>query len=93
MGAVLANSSDCSSLIGVIKKYMVEVAKATPVATPKLLADLLNKVKSLIPTDSPIPKMGPINGEINIAPIITAVLFTFKPIEAIKIEQIKIYTL
>ena len=45
---------------------------------------------SLIATDIPIPKIGPIKGEINIAPITTAVEFAFKPIEAMKIEQIKI---
>ena len=32
----------------------------------------------------------PISGDINIAPIITAVLFIFKPIEAINIAKIKI---
>ena len=40
--------------------------------------------------DIPIPRMGPINGEINMAPITTAVESAFKPTEATKIEQIKI---
>ena len=40
--------------------------------------------------DKPIPKIGPINGEISIAPITTAVELTFKPIEATKIENTKI---
>ena len=40
--------------------------------------------------DIPIPKIGPINGEINIAPITTAVESAFNPIEATKIEHIKI---
>ena len=88
VGVVLASSSDCSSFNGVNKKYIVEVNKATPAAIPKLLNYLFSKVKSFVPTDKPIPKMGPIKGEINIAPITTAVLFTFNPIEAIKIEHI-----
>jgi hypothetical protein len=32
--------------------------------------------------------MGPISGEISMAPIITAVEFTFRPIEAIKMAKI-----
>lgn len=35
--------------------------------------------------------MGPIKGEISIAPIITALEFTFKPTEATTIAQAKIY--
>ena len=42
--------------------------------------------------DNPIPRIGPINGEINMAPITTAVELAFKPIEATKIEQINIHT-
>ena len=40
--------------------------------------------------DIPIPKIGPIKGEINIAPITTAVELAFNPMDAMKIEQIKI---
>ena len=37
--------------------------------------------------------IGPIKGEINIAPIITAVEFTFKPNEAINMAQMSIQRL
>jgi len=37
--------------------------------------------------------IGPINGEINMAPIITAVELTFKPSEAIKMAKIRIHKL
>jgi hypothetical protein len=37
--------------------------------------------------------MGPINGEMSIAPIITAVEFIFNPTEATKIANIKIHKL
>ena len=39
----------------------------------------------------PIPKIGDINGEINMAPMITAVEFTFNPMDAIKIAKIRIH--
>ena len=45
---------------------------------------------SLMARDIPIPKIGPISGEINIAPITTAVEFALRPTDAMKIEQIKI---
>ena len=38
----------------------------------------------------PIPLMGPINGDINMAPIITAGELLIKPMEATNIEQIRI---
>ena len=40
--------------------------------------------------DKPIPNIGPINGEISMAPTTTAVELTFKPIEAIIIEKTRI---
>ena len=58
--------------------------------TPKLINDFFKVSISLMATDKPIPRIGPINGEINIAPITTAVEFAFNPIEATKMEQIKI---
>ena len=39
----------------------------------------------------PMPIIGPINGDISIAPIITAVELTFNPREATKIAKIKIH--
>ena len=45
---------------------------------------------SLIPIESPTPKIGPIRGEISMAPITTAVELVFRPIEATSIEKIKI---
>ena len=45
---------------------------------------------SFIAIDKPTPKIGPIKGEINIAPITTGIELVFSPIEATKIEQIRI---
>jgi len=40
-----------------------------------------------------MPLIGPNKGEINIAPITTAVLFIFNPTEQTKVEHIKIQRL
>ena len=45
---------------------------------------------SLIAIDKPTPKIGPIKGDINIAPITTGIEFVFSPIEATKMEHIRI---
>ena len=58
--------------------------------TAIFLRDRLRVSISLVAMDIPIPKMGPIRGEINIAPITTAVEFAFSPTEAIKMEHTKI---
>ncbi len=45
-------------------------------------ASCFSNSKSLIPTDSPMPMIGPISGEISMAPMITAVELTLSPSEA-----------
>ena len=59
--------------------------------TIKFINDFFNVSKSLIAIDIPKPKIGPINGEINIAPITTGIEFAFRPTDATKIEHIKIH--
>ena len=56
----------------------------------KLIKDFLRVSISLIAIESPIPSIGPISGDINIAPMTTAVELAFNPTDATKIEQIKI---
>ena len=58
-----------------------------PTITPKLINDVINVLKSFVPMASPIPRIGPINGEINMAPIMTAVESLFNPIQATTMEQ------
>ena len=86
-GAVLANNSGVSALNSGIKKNVNEVAKLKPIITPKLIKERFRVSISLIPIDSPIPRIGPINGDISIAPITTAVELTFNPIDAINMEN------
>lgn len=59
-------------------------------ATPRFRNNLLSNSKSLMPAARPIPIMGPINGEINIAPMIIAVELTINPTEATEIAKVKI---
>ncbi len=72
-----------------ILKNKKEVNKLSTTITPKFLIDFFRKSISLIPSESPIPRIGPINGEISIAPITTAVELVFKPVDATRIEKIK----
>ena len=88
VGVVLASSSDWAELSGEIKKYKVDVVKAIMVAIARFLNPFLRSEKSFIPAPYPIPMIGPISGEISMAPIMTAVEFTFRPMEAMKIANI-----
>ena len=56
-----------------------------------LVSEFFNVSISFVEMERPSPKIGPNNGEINIAPITTAVESVFKPTDAIKIEQIRIH--
>lgn len=89
-GLVLDNSSEDSSLSGKNEKnkYAVRTLKTT--ITEKLRTDFLRVSKSLIAIDKPKPKIGPIRGEISIAPITTGIELAFKPTDATNIEQIRI---
>ena len=51
----------------------------------------LNKFRSAVPIAKPIPMIGPISGEMSIAPIMTAVELTLSPKEAMKIARISIH--
>ena len=46
-----------------------------------------------MPMPRPTPMIGPMSGEINIAPMITAVLLTFSPMDAMKMARMRIHTL
>ena len=90
-GLVLDNNSDISSPSGKIKKNKYEVATLKTTITIKFIEEFFNVSKSLVAIEKPNPRIGPSNGEINMAPITTAVEFAFKPTDAIIIEQISIH--
>ena len=58
--------------------------------TRRFLPACFIRLMSLIPRPRPRPKIGPIKGEINIAPIITGMEFTFRPTEAISMATARI---
>ena len=63
------------------------------VAVAKLRNALLSNSKSLIPTPNPMPMIGPMRGEINMAPMMTAAELVFSPKEATKMAKIRIHRL
>ena len=91
VGLVLASNSEYSVRIGVIVKYRKEVIKEAETAYPRFFNERLNSTKSYVAILKPTPVIGPINGEINIAPIITAVEFIFNPTLATNMAKIRIH--
>lgn len=69
------------------------MAMLNRVAISRFLNDFLIKGKSYCAVPSPTPRIGPISGEMSIAPMITAVELTFKPIEAMSVAKIKVHRL
>ena len=93
VGVVRASSSLWASLKGVIQKYSAEENTLITTATSRLRAPFRISWVSKIPTPTPTPMMGPMSGEINMAPMITAVEFTFNPTEQITMANIRIHRL
>ena len=93
LGVVLAKSSvGFASLRGVIRKYRVEAKILINTIISRFLNPFLIRRGSLTPSPSPTPKIGPMSGEMSIAPIITAVELTFRPTDATIIENARIQT-
>ena len=94
VGFVLASSSVGSSNVrGVTIKNNVDAIMLTTVIIHKFLNDLRKNSISLMPKAIPIPIIGPIMGEMSIAPIITGMEFTFRPTQAINTATNRIHTL
>ena len=94
VGFVLASSSvGLASFRGVTRKYTVAATTLMDIITSRFLnADLMRAV-SLVPSPSPIPMIGPMRGDTSIAPMITAVEFTFRPTAASTMAHTRIHTL
>lgn len=91
VGFVLDRSSvGFSSSSGDNKKYKNEAMILITTIISKLNADFFRKEVSLTPRLYPIAMIGPINGDINIAPIITGIELTFRPTDAITMAKAKI---
>ena len=93
VGFVLASSSvGLDRLKGVMRKYRNEATRLISIITSMFLRDDLSRPVSFIPSPSPIPKIGPRRGEISIAPMMTGIEFTFRPTDAMMMENTRIHT-
>ena len=61
--------------------------------TTKFLKESLTREVSLIPTPRPKPRIGPITGEMSIAPMITGMELRLRPTAAMMIAQKRMNTL
>ena len=61
---------------------------ATMNISVRLRSDFFSRSKSLMPSDSPTPMIGPMIGEMSIAPMMTAAELTFSPSDAIIVAKI-----
>ena len=61
--------------------------------TRRFLPDDFINSTSLIPRPSPMPKIGPISGEMSIAPMTTGMELTFRPMDAMMMAIAKIQAL
>ena len=90
-GSTLPISSLVSACKGKNLKNKKAVNKLNINIVPKLITDFLSVSISFVAMENPSPKIGPINGEISMAPITTAVESALRPTEHTKIEQTKIH--
>ena len=94
VGLVLASSSvGFTSDRGETRKKRVDAARDISTIIIRFLPELRNRSTSLVPSARPTPMIGPIRGEMSMAPMITAVEFTFRPTEAMTMEKARIQTL
>ena len=60
--------------------------------TRKFSSESFTSLLSWMPSPKPKPRMGPITGEMSIAPIMTGMEFTFRPTDAMMIAQARMKT-
>ena len=94
VGLVRANSSEgLARLKGLSRKNKDEAMMLMTTITVKFFSESFKRRASSVPRPRPKPKMGPITGEINMAPMMTGMELTFKPNEAMMMAQTRIKTL
>ena len=93
VGLVRARSSVCwVSCRGEIMKYRVDARMEISTITPKFLRDSLMRAVSLVPRPRPKPRIGPIRGDMSIAPMMTGMELRFSPTDAMMIAQARMKT-
>ena len=78
--------------IGEMRKYSVEATKLIPTIMARFFRDCFKRSSSKVPTAKPKPLIGPIKGEMSMAPMMTAVALTLSPTEAMMIAKKRIQT-
>ena len=93
VGLVRASSSvGFVRFSGDSRKNSVEASSEMATITNRFLKASLSRSRSFVPIARPTPMIGPISGEMSIAPMTTAVEFTFRPTEAMMMENARIHT-
>lgn len=93
VGFVLARSSvGFSSFSGDSAKYSVDANILMVTIVNRFNRDDLSSLKSLVPKDSPMPTIGPISGDISMAPMMTGMELTLSPTDAMMMANAKMYT-
>ena len=90
VGEMRASSSDPASWKGETRKNRQAVRMLSRVATARWVKALRSRSRSLVPMASPMAMMGPMRGEMSMAPMMTAVEFTLSPREAMKVAKMRI---
>ena len=92
VGLVLARSSvGLVSVSGVTRKYNTDAISAMAIITARFFSEVTMSSMSFVPSENPAPKIGPIKGDMSIAPMMTGIEFTFRPTEAITTENARIH--
>ena len=87
-----SNSEGLAKLKGLRRKKRAEAKMLMPTITPKFFNEFFTKSVSSVPRPKPKPRMGPITGETNMAPMMTGMELTFKPTEAMMMAQARMNT-
>ena len=83
VGLVLVSSSvGFSSSKGDTRKYTVEASTLMTTITIRFLNDFFKKDVSFVPSPYPMPNIGPMSGDMSMAPMITAIELVFRPTDA-----------
>ena len=93
VGLVLARSSvGLSRSRGEMRKYRQDAITLITIIITRFFSESLISAVSLVPRPRPSPKIGPMSGDMSMAPMITGMEFTLRPTDAIMMENTRIQT-
>ena len=93
VGLVRASSSVGSARFsGDRRKKRQDAVRLIKTIVRRFLNDSFIRLMLFVPIDRPTPSIGPMTGEMSMAPIMTAVEFTFSPTDAMMMAKVRIHT-